>query len=72
MLNKKYPFVKRRVTSARPQFRACTEILTSREIENRFGNSVNLQKITIGKYLEHGNWRILHKGRDRWEVIWVR
>ncbi len=71
MLNKKYPFVKRQVTLARRHSRSCTEILTSREIEHRFGNSVNLQKVAIGKYLEHGNWRILHKGRDRGEVIWV-
>jgi len=71
MLNQKYPFVKRRVTLARRRRGASTEILTSREMENRFGASVNLHKIGIGKYLEHGNWRILHKGRDRWEVIQV-
>jgi hypothetical protein len=69
MVTKNYRIVTRRVRLVRPQ--PTVELLTSCEMERRFGHSINLHKIGIGRYLEHGNWRILHKGRDRWEVIRV-
>lgn len=44
-------------------------VLTYRQVKERFGNLLNLREIEVRKYAECKNFRILHKGRDRWEVI---
>jgi hypothetical protein len=52
-----------------PIFHPRVEVLKSRQMKERFGCSIKLYEIEIGKYVEYKSYRILHKGHDRWEVI---
>jgi hypothetical protein len=45
------------------------EVLTSRQMAERFGCSVKVREIAIGQCVEYKGYRIWHKGHDRWEVI---